>query len=31
MKEDDSVEEFSERLRQFACGSPQTTTEDVLL
>jgi hypothetical protein len=31
MKKDESVEVFAERLRQLACGLPETTTDDVLL
>jgi hypothetical protein len=31
MKKDEYVEEFAERLRQLACGLPETTTDDVLL
>jgi Retrotransposon gag protein len=31
MKKDEYVEEFAERLRQLACGLPETTTNDVLL
>jgi hypothetical protein len=31
MKKDESAEEFAERLRQLACGLPETTTDDVLL
>jgi Retrotransposon gag protein len=31
MKKDEYVEEFAERLRQLACGMPETTTDDVLL
>jgi Retrotransposon gag protein len=30
MKKDKSVEEFAERLRQLACGLPETTTDDML-
>jgi hypothetical protein len=31
MKKDETVEEFAERLRQLACGMPETTTDNVLL
>jgi hypothetical protein len=31
MKKDESVKEFAERLRQLACGLPETTTDEVLL
>jgi hypothetical protein len=31
MKRDETVEEFAERLRELACGLPETTTDGVLL
>jgi hypothetical protein len=31
MKRDETVEEFAERLRELACGLPETTTDAVLL
>jgi two-component sensor histidine kinase len=31
MNNDETVEEFAERLRQLACALPETTTDDVLL